>query len=50
MQGCIVRTLLQVEDERSDIIRNFLGYHVRIITYDGCRCGGSGNRNSEETV
>ena len=49
-QGHIGRTLLQVEDDRSDEICDLLGAHDRITTNDRRGCVGSGIRTSGNTV
>ena len=41
----IFQNLLQVEDDRSDGIRDFLDVHGCWTAYDGFICGGSGNGN-----
>ena len=49
-QDPIGRTLLQVEDGRSDGISDLLGAHGSITAPHRRRCGGSEIRNRVETV
>ena len=49
-QGPIDRTLLQVEDDRSDGIRDFLGIHGGTTAHNRHGCSGSGSVNIRETV
>ena len=46
----IGRTLLNIEDNRSDIVRDFMGAHVRITTRNMRGCGVSDSGNSGEFV
>ena len=41
----IGRTILQVDDDRSDCIHDFLGVHGRITAHNRRGCGGSGSIN-----
>ena len=49
-QGPICRTLLQVEYDSSDGIRDFLGGHGEITACNKCGCGGIGIRKCGEKV
>ena len=49
-QGPIGNKLLQVEDDRSDGIRDLLCTHGRITTRDKHVCGGNSRSNSRETM